>query len=127
MKETQQKQRLLWQDLILRYCKHHRLFVVSAEEADDFPLFHNKAINRESWGQPASGPASHLAANLSCVLTAACCSVSGNDAGCLLPPPLGAAAAAGVLCCLIPTPATSPISTAPPCLPARLFACVQGG
>jgi ESCRT-II complex subunit VPS25 len=55
VKETQQKQRLLWQDLILRYCKHHRLFVVSAEEADDFSLFHNKAINREPWGgQPGS-------------------------------------------------------------------------
>ena len=51
VKETQQKQRLLWGDLILRYCRHHRVFVVSAEEADDFPLFHNAAINRERrWG-----------------------------------------------------------------------------
>ncbi|KAL4430744.1 hypothetical protein ABPG75_006000 [Micractinium tetrahymenae] len=46
VKETQQKQRLLWKDLILRYCRHHRVFVVSAEDAEDFPLFHNPAINR---------------------------------------------------------------------------------
>ncbi|KAL4432377.1 hypothetical protein ABPG77_001676 [Micractinium sp. CCAP 211/92] len=46
VKETQQKQRLLWKDLILRYCRHHRVFVVSTEEADDFPLFRNPAINR---------------------------------------------------------------------------------
>ncbi|KAL4859553.1 Vacuolar protein sorting-associated protein 25 [Chlorella vulgaris] len=46
VKESQQKQRLLWKDLILRYCKHHRIHVVFAAEADDFPLFHNKAINR---------------------------------------------------------------------------------
>ena len=47
VKETQQKQRLLWKDLILRYCKHYRIHVVSAEDADDFPLFHNQGINRE--------------------------------------------------------------------------------
>ena len=80
MKETQQKQRLLWQDLILRYCKHHRLFVVSAEEADDFPLFHNQAINRElqSRGQPG-------AVHLSCALAAACCCVSGKWKQCCWP------------------------------------------
>lgn len=47
VKETQQKQRLLWRDLILRYCRHHRIHVVPAGEADDFPLFHNAGINRE--------------------------------------------------------------------------------
>lgn len=47
VKETQQKQRLLWGDLILRYCRHHRIHVVPAGDADDFPLFHNRAINRE--------------------------------------------------------------------------------
>ncbi|PSC67362.1 Vacuolar sorting-associated 25 [Micractinium conductrix] len=46
VKETQQKQRLLWKDLILRYCRHHRIHVVPVTEADDFPLFHNPAINR---------------------------------------------------------------------------------
>lgn len=30
VKETQQKQRLLWKDLILRYCRHHRIHVVRA-------------------------------------------------------------------------------------------------
>ncbi len=47
VKETQQKQRLLWRDLILRYCRHHRIHVVPAGEADDFPLFHNVGINRK--------------------------------------------------------------------------------
>jgi hypothetical protein len=47
VKETQQKQRLLWKDLILRYCKHHRIYVVSAEDADDFALFNNRAIGSE--------------------------------------------------------------------------------
>ena len=47
VKETQQKQRLLWRDLILRYCRHHRIHVVPAGEGDDFPLFHNTGINRE--------------------------------------------------------------------------------
>ncbi|EFN59341.1 hypothetical protein CHLNCDRAFT_19023 [Chlorella variabilis] len=46
VKESQQKQRLLWKDLILRYCKHNRIHMVPAEDADDFPLFHNRAINR---------------------------------------------------------------------------------
>ncbi|PRW58242.1 Vacuolar sorting-associated 25 [Chlorella sorokiniana] len=46
VKETQQKQRLLWRDLILRYCRHHRIHVVPAGETDDFPLFHNAGINR---------------------------------------------------------------------------------
>lgn len=55
VKETQQKQRLLWKDLILRYCAHHRVYAVSAEEADDFPLFHNRAINRECAGGRGAG------------------------------------------------------------------------
>ena len=54
VKETQQKQRLLWRDLLLRYCRHHRVHVVSAEDADDFPLFHNRAINRESRARASS-------------------------------------------------------------------------
>lgn len=48
VKETQQKQRLLWRDLILRYCRHHRIHVVPAGEGDDLPLFHNAAINRKA-------------------------------------------------------------------------------
>lgn len=46
VKETQQKQREMWKDLILRYCKHHRRFVMSTEETDDCPLWHNATINR---------------------------------------------------------------------------------
>lgn len=61
MKETQQKQRLLWKDLILRYCRHHRVFVVSAEDADDLPLFHNRAINREPPGGGPTSPTLQLA------------------------------------------------------------------
>lgn len=59
MKESQQKQRLLWKDLILRYCKHNRIHMVPAEDADDFPLFHNRAINREP-------PLARLAALCTC-------------------------------------------------------------
>lgn len=47
VKETQQKQLLLWRDLLLRYCRHHRLHMVPVTDADDCPLFHNRAINRE--------------------------------------------------------------------------------
>ena len=45
----------MWKDLILRYCKHHKLFVLSTEETDDLELFHNTAINRESAGLLARG------------------------------------------------------------------------
>lgn len=47
VQETQQKQRQLWKDLILRYCKHHKVFVVPTDVAAEFPLFHNQQINRK--------------------------------------------------------------------------------
>lgn len=56
VKETQQKQLLLWRDLLLRYCRHHRLHMLPVTDADDCPLFHNRAINRE----PVLCAAGHL-------------------------------------------------------------------
>ncbi|KFM25522.1 Vacuolar protein sorting-associated protein 25 [Auxenochlorella protothecoides] len=48
VKETQRKQRESWKDLILSYCCHHRIFIVSLDAAaDEFPLFENKAIQRK--------------------------------------------------------------------------------
>mmetsp|Transcript_16688 Transcript_16688/g.23013 ORF Transcript_16688/g.23013 Transcript_16688/m.23013 type:complete len:178 (+) Transcript_16688:186-719(+) len=43
--DTQEKQKQLWTDLIIQYCKHHKIYVVNLEE--DFPLFENAAIQRK--------------------------------------------------------------------------------
>lgn len=48
IKETQQKQKELWRDLILRYCRQHRIYTIENDESDDFPPFNNPAINRTS-------------------------------------------------------------------------------
>eukprot|EP00878_Enallax_costatus_P021838 GHUV01023146.1.p1 GENE.GHUV01023146.1~~GHUV01023146.1.p1 ORF type:complete len:165 (+),score=22.74 GHUV01023146.1:225-719(+) len=44
VKETADKQTSLWASLILAYCKHRKLYVLSP--SDDIPLWHNKDINR---------------------------------------------------------------------------------
>lgn len=44
IKETRDKQLSLWCQLILQYCKHNKVYLVSTTE--DFPLFKNDAINR---------------------------------------------------------------------------------
>ena len=80
-RETQQKQRLLWRDLILRYCKHHRVYVVSAEDADDFVLFHNRAITRACG---AAGPRLWRALALAVHLLLSCAAVAAQRGGCML-------------------------------------------
>lgn len=49
MEDTQAKQRHLWKDLILRYCQHHRLFILTTNQQnpETQPLFHNISINRK--------------------------------------------------------------------------------
>ncbi|WIA15791.1 hypothetical protein OEZ85_002403 [Tetradesmus obliquus] len=44
VKETADRQSSLWGSLILAYCKHHKLYVLSPSE--DIPLWVNKDINR---------------------------------------------------------------------------------
>lgn len=44
VKETADKQSSLWGSLILAYCKHQKVFIVSPSE--DIPLWHNQDINR---------------------------------------------------------------------------------
>eukprot|EP00873_Tetraselmis_striata_P040747 jgi/Tetstr1/461011/TSEL_006161.t1 len=44
--ETREKQISLWHNLLLNYCKHHKVYVVPANAAEGFPLFENKAIGR---------------------------------------------------------------------------------
>lgn len=44
IKETRDKQVELWCNLILSYCKSHRLFVIDVQA--DTPLFHNASIGR---------------------------------------------------------------------------------
>ncbi|EIE20062.1 subunit of ESCRT-II complex [Coccomyxa subellipsoidea C-169] len=46
VKETRQKQIELWAELILRYCRHNKVYVLSTDTADDSPLFFNKRIER---------------------------------------------------------------------------------
>ncbi|CAL8471116.1 g10658 [Coccomyxa elongata] len=46
VKETRQKQIELWTELILRYCRHQKEFIVSTDPADDSPLFFNRSIER---------------------------------------------------------------------------------
>jgi len=45
VRDTREKQVQLWKELILNYCKHHKIFIVSLEE--EFPLFSNPAIDRK--------------------------------------------------------------------------------
>jgi ESCRT-II complex subunit VPS25 len=45
VKDTREKQIQLWKELILRYCKHHKCFVVDLEA--EFPLFENTSIQRK--------------------------------------------------------------------------------
>ena len=41
--ETQQKQKELWRELIVAYCRHHRIFFIDVEGS--FAPFVNPAIN----------------------------------------------------------------------------------
>ncbi|KAK9819282.1 hypothetical protein WJX81_008499 [Elliptochloris bilobata] len=36
----------MWTELILKYCKHHKEFVLSTDAAEDHPLFVRKSIDR---------------------------------------------------------------------------------
>lgn len=51
VEETQGKQRQLWRELILSYCRHHRIYIVSSDENFKFEPFHNERINRKLNGQ----------------------------------------------------------------------------
>ncbi|KAL9264322.1 Vacuolar protein sorting-associated protein 25-like protein [Drosera capensis] len=44
VKDTREKQVQLWKELILEYCKTHKIFVIDLKH--DFPLFSNPAIER---------------------------------------------------------------------------------
>ncbi|KAL1569203.1 Vacuolar protein-sorting-associated protein 25 [Salvia divinorum] len=44
VKDTREKQIQLWKELILEYCRTHKIFVVGLDE--DFPLFSNQVIER---------------------------------------------------------------------------------
>nr|XP_043606921.1 vacuolar protein sorting-associated protein 25 [Erigeron canadensis]XP_043606931.1 vacuolar protein sorting-associated protein 25 [Erigeron canadensis] len=44
VRETREKQIQLWKELILDYCRSHKIFVIGLEQ--DFPLFTNPAIQR---------------------------------------------------------------------------------
>jgi ESCRT-II complex subunit VPS25 len=44
VKDTQEKQIQLWKELILKYCKNEKCFVIDLEE---FPLFNNTSIQSE--------------------------------------------------------------------------------
>ncbi|CAK0782296.1 hypothetical protein CVIRNUC_005622 [Coccomyxa viridis] len=46
VKETREKQVELWTELILRYCRQSRTFVLSSDTSDDSPLFYNRKIER---------------------------------------------------------------------------------
>eukprot|EP00249_Psilotum_nudum_P009621 c22049_g1_i1 orf=550-1113(-) len=43
--DTRNKQIQLWKELILKYCKYHKVFIIDLEE--DFPLFVNTSIDRK--------------------------------------------------------------------------------
>lgn len=45
VRDTREKQVQVWKELILNYCKHHKIFIISLEE--EFPLFSNPAIDRK--------------------------------------------------------------------------------
>jgi ESCRT-II complex subunit VPS25 len=42
VRDTREKQIQLWKELILDYCRTHKIFVIGLEE--DFPLFSNPVI-----------------------------------------------------------------------------------
>jgi hypothetical protein len=42
VRDTREKQIQLWKELILDYCKTHKVFVIALEE--EFPLFTNTVI-----------------------------------------------------------------------------------
>ncbi|KAK9819764.1 hypothetical protein WJX72_002089 [[Myrmecia] bisecta] len=46
VQETREKQSGLWRDLILKYCKHYKVYKLSIDSTDELPLFVNKAIDR---------------------------------------------------------------------------------
>lgn len=43
---TRKKQSQLWGDLILSWCRHHKIFELNVADASATPLFHNASINR---------------------------------------------------------------------------------
>ncbi|KAL6748668.1 subunit of ESCRT-II complex [Haematococcus lacustris] len=45
VKEARDRQLSLWSQLILAYCKHHKVFTINTQQ-DDFPLFKNTNIDR---------------------------------------------------------------------------------
>jgi len=45
--DTRKKQSQLWGDLILAYCKHHKLYELNLAEAQGTPLFTNAALKRK--------------------------------------------------------------------------------
>ncbi|KAL2634350.1 hypothetical protein R1flu_005829 [Riccia fluitans] len=45
VKDTREKQIQLWKELILKYCKQYKVFVINLDE--EFPLFGNSAIERK--------------------------------------------------------------------------------
>lgn len=49
MQATQDKQKALWRDLILKYCRQQRIYQLSTDADDDCPLFHNPAIKSVAW------------------------------------------------------------------------------
>ncbi|CAG9466461.1 unnamed protein product [Pedinophyceae sp. YPF-701] len=52
VEQTRERQLAVWRDLVVRFCRAARLFVLTTDESDDGPLFQNEAINRKL---PASG------------------------------------------------------------------------
>ncbi|KMZ62060.1 putative Vacuolar protein sorting protein [Zostera marina] len=44
VRETKEKQILMWKELILKYCKSQKIFIIGLEE--EFPLFSNQKIQR---------------------------------------------------------------------------------
>jgi len=45
VKDTREKQIQLWKELILKYCKYRKCFLIDLEE--EFPLFENTSIQSE--------------------------------------------------------------------------------
>lgn len=45
VKDTREKQIQVWKEFILKYCKHHKVFILHLE--DDIPLFFNASIDRK--------------------------------------------------------------------------------
>ncbi|KAG6540906.1 hypothetical protein Mapa_017700 [Marchantia paleacea] len=45
VKDTRDKQIQLWKELILKYCKNYKIFIINLDE--EFPLFVNSSIERK--------------------------------------------------------------------------------